>query len=210
MKTTNFKRLANISPTELSRFLPELISVFVEETGIERGDEIYAPLITIADSEGLTKVDWTTISSSLLSRTKLSGDKIDTFLQHVRILADRIVLYGRIRRSLPGTELVNRGKYPLPRRYPEELQPTINEFHQLKYNLDDDLRSAQVATNQFQHLLIQGASIPTLHKHLQQARDAYNNYQRSSERLDELHGFIRWYLAQVGNTSSKNMSASAA
>jgi hypothetical protein len=207
MKAINFKRLANISPGELSRFLPELVSTFIEETGIERGDDICIALITAPDSEALTRIDWSALSSALFERAKLPGDKIDTFLQHAHILIDRVILYGRIRRAISGSELVRQGKYPLPHRYPEELQPTIAEFHQLKYRMDDELHCARVETNQFQHLLVQGAAIPTLRRHLHQASDAYAAYQQTSERLGELHWMIYWYLSQVRASTHKSTSA---
>src|SRR5437773_6947969 len=119
MKTTNFWRLANISPLDLTRFREELIRVFIEETGITSSSPVCTALMTLPNRRAWAKIDWNTVFSSLQD-TKLNEDKLLSFRQHVQVLVDRMVIYEPITRAISGTELVRQEAYRLPDQYPVE------------------------------------------------------------------------------------------
>ena len=67
----------------------------------------------------------------------------------------------------------------------------------LSPDLDEHRQRGFLMLNQFQRLLLQGASLPTLQNALREADDAFIRYTRLRSRADEVYGLICWYLQQV-------------
>src|SRR5438045_1044070 len=108
MNKMTFKRLANIHAVDVPLLLAGLVNAFVEEMGIERNDPVAAQLLSTPDSETLARINWKAISVSLQERAPLPIEKQRAFIQHVRLLADRTVIYTRLYYAISGRKLLER------------------------------------------------------------------------------------------------------